>query len=397
MIACFFAMCISTLHAQRQLTINDVKKHTQYFSISNDFEISENTKNFFAQEAKENQFIGIAEVHQSEQLSYFTTSLLPILKTKGYHNFALEIGDYSASILEDLSKNPSLTSIKLKSLNNRYGKNKFPYIPFIFVDKKADALFIEEASKLNYNLWGIDREFEFSYLMHLDKMYSISKKSKEIKIAYANARKLMKKVVFKDKVSGQSKYCWLLNESKINNFFDLVSEDKNVSNYVLEIKNSLKIYCRFVTGKGGSNARAKYMRKKFDSLYNSAKIKNQLPKVLVKLGGVHLTHGKSQYNRYDVGKHLHEKAKENNTGFLAIRHVYRYRNGKDQVGKKGWKNTSFLMQLGKKEKWTMIDLRPLKKMLKESVIKVDKGTAWEIKSYDLFLISPNDSKGKINR
>ena len=91
------------------------------------------------------------------------------------------------------------------------------------------------------------------------------------------------------------------------------------------------------------------------------------------------------------------KKKENNTGFLAIRHVYRFRNGKDQVGKKGLKNTSFLMQLGKKETWTMIDLRPLKKMLKKGLIKVDKGTAWELNSYDLFLISPNDSKGKINR
>ena len=112
---------------------------------------------------------------------------------------------------------------------------------------------------------------------------------------------------------------------------------------------------------------------------------------------MHLTHGNSQYGRFDVGRHLHEKAKENKTGFLSIRHVWRYKNGKDQVGKKGWERTSFLMQMGKIDKWTLIDLRPLKKKLKSGEISVDKGTEWELNNYDLFLISPNDKKDKINR
>lgn len=394
---CLALLVVSTTQAQQRLSLNDVQKHTHYFSISEQYEFSENIKDMLAQGAKESQFVGIAEVHQSEQLSHFTAAFLHILKANQYHHFALELGDYATSILEDISKNPSETKEKLKALNKTYGKKRFPYVPFIFVDKVADVKFIEEASKLEMNLWGIDREYEFSYVLHFDKMYALSTKTPAITTAYENAKKVLKKYNFKDKVSGEPKYCWLLSEPSINKYLTLLSEDEKLKKYADELRNSWGIYCRFAQGKGGSTARATYMRRKFDSLYTIAAENEKLPKVLVKLGGVHLTHGNSIYGRFDVGRHLHEKAKENNTNFLAIRHVWRYKDGKDQVGKSGWKNTRFLMQLGKKDQWTLIDLRPIKKLVAENNLQIDKGTAWELANYDWFLISPNDSKGSINR
>lgn len=384
-------------NAQHKLTVDHIKPYTNYFTVSNDFNFSENIQPILQKEAQNSQFIGLAEVHQSEQLSFFTTAFLKVLKKEGFNNFALEIGAHSTKILEELSQEPTKTSANLKALNTKYGKNKFPFIPFIFIDKKADALFIEEAAKLDFNLWGIDREYEFSYLMHLDKLYEKSTKTPVITKAYQKARKVMNKIAFKDKVSGEAKFCWLLHEQTLQSFFETLSYDATLQHYIKELQNSWELYCRFMQKRNGSSARAAYMRSKFDSLYTIAQTKEKLPKVLVKLGGVHLTHGISQYNRYDVGKHLHEKAKTNQTNFLAIRHVYRYRNGKDQIAKKGWDRTRFLMQLGKKEEWTLIDLRPIKKLVEMQQLQVDKGTAWELQNYDWFLISPNDSKGNINR
>lgn len=394
-----FTFSVFICNSQQKLTIEDVQNYTEYFTIDENFQFSDNTINFFTKEARNNQFIGIAEVHQSEQLSYFTTAFLKVLKKEGYSNLALEIGAHSADLIENLSENPDDVLENLKQYNLTYGKKSFPFIPFIFMDKVADARFIEEAARQGYDLWGIDREYEFSYVMHLDELFNkVKEKTPEIKKAYEKSRNVLSKVTFKDKTYGEFKVCWLLNEPNIQEFFALIDSDKKLANYINEIKNSWRIYCRFLNGKGGSNVRAKYMRKKFDSLYNSVQKKDQnQPKVLLKLGGVHLTHGNSQYGRYDVGRHVHEKAKENNTGFLTIRHVWRYKNGSDQISKKAWKNTSFLMQLGEKDKWTLIDLRPLKKKLEAGEITVDKGTAWELKSYDLFLISPNDSKGKVIR
>ena len=36
-------------------------------------------------------------------------------------------------------------------------------------------------------------------------------------------------------------------------------------------------------------------------------------------------------------------------------------------------------------------------MVEDHLLEVDEGTAWELKNYDWFLISPNDTKGIINR
>ena len=55
------------------------------------------------------------------------------------------------------------------------------------------------------------------------------------------------------------------------------------------------------------------------------------------------------------------------------------------------------MEMGRKDRWTLIDLRSLKKQVALENLVIDSGTAWELKSYDWFLISPNDSKGRINR
>lgn len=45
---------------------------------------------------------------------------------------------------------------------------------------------------------------------------------------------------------------------------------------------------------------------------------------------------------------------------------------------------------------TVLDLRPFRDRLKNGVIKTSKSIEFEIFSYDLLLISPNDQYPKIN-
>ena len=68
--------------SQKSLRLNDVRKHTKYFTVSKSFQFSENILPILNEEAKNSQFIGLAEVHQSEQLSFFTTAFLSVLKIK---------------------------------------------------------------------------------------------------------------------------------------------------------------------------------------------------------------------------------------------------------------------------------------------------------------------------
>ncbi len=93
---------------------------------------------------------------------------------------------------------------------------------------------------------------------------------------------------------------------------------------------------------------------------------------------------------------LVQKSQKNDSGFLTIRHLSRYRNGKDVTGKKGWEGLELLMQMGEKEQFTIVDLRPMRKMIKSGELKADDKISWELNSYDLLLIPPDDLKAQLN-
>ena len=385
------------VYCQEEITIKSFKPFTTHFTLNEEHQIEGKARNFILEKIGENQFVGLAEVHQSQQLSFFTVGFLELLKEKGFDHFALEVGPFSAQIVEELSSNPTLTTANLKSLNKEYGKNSFPKIPIVFVDKIEDALFIARASELEFNFWGLDQEFSYSYEMHFDRIYELSKeKTIEQKQAYEESIKLIRKNIFRKKISGETKNCWFMKEPAFERFFLSFKGNKAAEAYIDALRKSWDIYCRNETGKPSNQIRADYMKDNFDSLYNLHSLNNNLPKVFIKMGGVHLTRGISIFRVNDIGQHLTMKANENETGYLSIRHLSRYRNGKDLTGKKGWKGIELLMCLGKKEEWTLVDLRPIRTMLKNGELKADKKITFEIHSYDLLLIPPDDKKSKLN-
>ncbi len=136
------------------------------------------------------------------------------------------------------------------------------------------------------------------------------------------------------------------------------------------------------------------MKKNFNSYIENSPEEN--PKVFLKLGGIHLTHGRSTFGVDDMGKFLTEKANSDGKSFLSIRHLITYRNGKSNIGKSGWKSTSLFLEIGRKGQWTAVDLRPFKKMLENGDINVSESIEFELNSYDLLLISPNDQYPKPN-
>ncbi|WP_194778648.1 hypothetical protein [Pararhodonellum marinum] len=136
------------------------------------------------------------------------------------------------------------------------------------------------------------------------------------------------------------------------------------------------------------------MKQNFESYYRSQE--ELKPKVFLKLGSVHLTRGISPFRVDDLGKFLTEKAEENETGFLSIRQMVAYRNGKSLIGKSGWESVGMFLELGKMDKWTVVDLRPLREKLIKDLIKTNEKYTFEILSYDLLLLPPNDSFDKVN-
>lgn len=383
--------------AQQELTSKQLEQSAIRFELNEAHSIVGDAKGQILTLVGQNQFIGIAEVHNSEQLSYFTTCLLELLKQKGFNNFALEMGPHSAKILQEISSVPDRTSEEIRNLNRTYGKNWHSKIPLVFVDKKSDALFVEKAASLGYSFWGLDQEYAGSFEMHIDQIFKLVEvPTSKFQADYQAAKAAVRKNIFKNKVKGQSVYCWYQSDETIADFFKHFEQNEEAMQVIKDLRISWDIYCNSATGVGSNQQRANYMKQNFQAYYVLAKEQESSPKVFVKLGGVHLTHGLSPFGVDDMGKFLHEKSKEEGTGFLTIRNLIAFKNGKSNIGKSGWKSVGMFLELGRKDQWTMVDLRPAREKVLSGEWTTNDNGMHELTSYDLLLIPPDDRAPKIN-
>ena len=398
----FFAVFLISNYgfSQDEITTNDFKDHTIYFNLSKDHQFKGGKiYNKLKQITKNAQFIGIAEVHQSQQLSYFTSGFLELLSEQCFNNFALELGPYSAKILQEISSNPNETQININKLNRLYGENKFPKVPLIFVDKVEDAKFIKTASSLGYDFWGLDQEYYFSYEMHLDKLYNqYDNKTTEFIQRYNASKQVLDNAMQNNNLpEGVTPNCWLKDNEVLNAFFAKFDNNESAVKYINTLKTSIGIYCKQETASGGNQDRANYMKSNFMAKYNQMLEKEIMPKVLLKFGSVHLTHSTSQLGVNDIGEFLSDKAKANNTEFLSFFYLPRYKNGKDLINSDGFKDLSVVLSLGKINKWALVDLRPIRDMLLNGKLKTQNQIiAFGLNSYDFVLIPPDDKNGTLN-
>ena len=375
------------------MTSEILERHAYRFSLNEGHELDYQSKEKWLKWIGNNQFVGIAEVHNSVQLSYFTKALLSILAERDFRHFAMEMGPATAKILSNALSDSYVALDTIEAINRRYGKKSSFKTPLIFANKVQDIIFLEAAKQSGYSFWGLDQEFAGSYEMLLDNLYvRYQSKSPEFDKAYIEAKKSIRELIFKNKKKGRTIYSWYIWDEKIDHFFDFF-EDSLSLKLIEDIKISWDIYEKNATGKNSNQQRADLMKRYFEQYlvhYGNDS------KVVLKLGGVHLTHGLSPFGTDDMGKYLTEKANQNNTGYLSIRHLIPYRNGKSNVGKSSWQDVSQLLELGRKDQWTVIDLRPIRAMLDRGEITVSKNLLHELRSYDLVLLTPDDQYPKVN-
>ena len=128
-------------------------------------------------------------------------------------------------------------------------------------------------------------------------------------------------------------------------------------------------------------------------------------KVLIKIGGLHSAKGLNNYSMYDIGNSVYELARINKRKSLHTVFLDRY--FKDTDGKitdamndsTGWytKNFKNFIQLGKPDKWTIIDLRPLRnEFYYQRRFVVNEQIKLYFDRYDLVIIPPTDKEPTLN-
>ncbi len=399
-----FTLLVFTLEAQDTLTAENLRPYTYLFALSQG-KMNGDGASIWKQIVVESDFVLLGEKHQSSQLGHLTSALLPILAESGFQNFAVEVGPNAAEKLEKLASPTTSTQAQMKAFTKKYANKTFFKMPINFFHGHEDAAFLQKARELNFDLWGLDQELYYSVEFLLDDLLEYKKNSadyKKIRRLHSKAMKRYKWLNLKEDLNKKvQRNCLLLEDEEINNFFGaFAAKDEFAQNIIVALKKSWQIYCDNEQRKykRANRVRAEYMKERFLANYKKAENRGSFPKVFLKMGDLHLTSGTTSLGVDDIGSYVFDLAKEKNLKATNIRHIRRFYKSKNKLIDYPNSNIEWVkywrpfVEVGERDKWVIIDLRPFRDPLAKGELKTTEWTAYDINHYDFILISPEDTR-----
>ena len=389
----FIVISTESFGQTNEIKSSDITSFTYPFNIENNKLIglgADTLKNVI----RESQLFMLGEEHFSPQISELTNVLLPYFSSNGYKNFALEVGPFTAKIIQ--------REIKFKKSLYQFNSSfyaKYKDVPIPFFDGTKDDEFIKTALKNNFKLWGLDQEYITAPLFLLDEINRNAKDSISTKELYNNAKEYL------------TQQLRSFNSEKENQYFEMFDNDNDFTKYIKQCNNpkqkeiiealsiSMDIYKQ--QNWNGNQVRMEYMKRNFSNNYKIAQKKDSFPKVLIKMGSMHLGWGKSWLGIYDLGNMINELANYNDTKSVSINCFSRYieeENGtisdymSDQEGKK----LSLILELATKDSWTLVDNKKIIELTRNRKIKLNNDLNFLLSRYDYILFAPLKTKVKNN-
>lgn len=389
------------------ITEKDLEKHTYYFEIS-DNKLTGNGAKFLIDEINQSQFVLLGEYHGSSEISKLTKAIIPIFHGSGCRTFGLEIGPVSGEILSDLSNNSGKTIQNLREFNSNNlikGKTR-SFTPIPFFSNLEDAEFLLEARKRNWNLIGLDQEFAFGYVPLFQRIFENlkGKKKAELKPHFEKIVASIPAFYEAGFNENKSQYKAILESKEINEFLKTASAANPKNKRIAEtIKFTTEIYYmndnqirKYYEANSG---RVSYMKRNLAEGFGKIKFDQTKDKMLLKMGAVHTGRGFSPLSLFEIGNTLSELAAFNGNRSLHIEFGSRYfiENGKEIDALSNEKDFLFryraFLQMSKKDKWTLIDLRPLRNtVFYQRKFNLDSIILEIFKNQDLYIMPPIDKE-----
>jgi hypothetical protein len=367
-----------------------IKDATYHFNITNNQLIGQGADSL-KKYISTSQFFLIGEEHDMVELQKFTACIMPFLKNSGYKYLAVEIGSESAKKLTSIYRNKE----SLRTFNTKYYKY-FGGGPFGFFDGKEEEVLLDSALNNGLSLWGIDFENYDASLFILDELYNQSNKDKAIKDAYQKAYDfVIKEYANKKNNKNYPLQNNLLNSILIKSFFNLLPDKEITRKLIYNITLSWKIY--EAEGMNNWYPRVDNMKKNFIKLYKEAAKKENLPKVVIKLGAAHTARGTSSSGFQEVGNTIYELANYNNTKSFSVISFARYRiDQEDNLTDELEPEDEALLKYTTKDSWSLINLKQLSIDGWQGKIKLSSSMQGYIEKYDMMLIPPATKRMKAN-
>ncbi len=370
-----------------------IAQQTVYFDIQNRAFIGADSLSTALEQA---HFVALGELHNRTRLGELTETLLHTLEPHGFNHFAIETGPYSSRKLQQLIR---AGKPEVSAFYATYSSRIYDIIPIPFFKGETDLRFLSAADSLGYELWGLDQEFYFSYAYLIDELAdlageSISRDQQRLH------RKLKRKVYWLDRrnqfrelfFNSFHRSCRLKNDADLQAYLESFahSDDPDIQQISGALQKTMEIYCIAEKGQASEPVRINYFKENFNRNFEVALEANPEPKVFLKMGSFHMGRHRSPINLYDIGNHVSQIAESRNVTSVHIYYLNRIFEGRDVKGRRGWEATERFISVGDKEKWALVDLRPLREQISNETLTGRPFEIQTIQNYDFIIIAPKD-------
>jgi len=395
------------LSAQDSLVAQFLNEHTRTFDIEEGRLIGKGA-DFLTKEASKSQFLLIGEYHQSPRISQFTSSLIPVLDSLGFGDLLLEVGPHSAQILNEMRRSKETVSYQLKRFHTKYGYVEpdgyfTGAIPFF--DFKEDADFLEKAFKKSWSIAGLDQEYYNGYGPLVDKMFQ--NLPSEIQLVLEDEKNKVIDSIYhyywKEIYEDVNLYKVLIEAEWLHSFLDKAAINPINQSIRSAIQKTIQIYSRSIVYHdyvGNNQERVDYFKENIRNFMDTSSFDLSKGKLVVKMGSHHTSKGYNPMDMLDVGNFFSEVAELHGNRSLHISFHNRFvkEDGEliDMLEAQKDSPWNALAQMGHKDKWTIIDVRPMKGAVfyYPKKFEIPEKLKKRILQHDLILIPPTEYEGE---
>ena len=358
-----------------------------------------------AAEARANQFILVGEDHGIREVPEFVGALFELAKPAGYRHLAVEVGPFTGLMLEDMMR-ASEGQRNLDAFLARYT----PYsVPFFFWREEAQMLerVVKSLPGQKDVVWGLDQEFMISPTYLFDVIAEYAPAGRLIAMDRARVSRRGDSVLIKN---GDPSQLWMLTVTDTD-----IAKLRDVFRYppantiIDEIATSRDIYRKFAARAGyeSNQQRDDLMKTHFVARYRGAQKNGEsTPRAIIKLGANHVFRGPSITDTYEIGSFVPEFAQSEgghaiNVLLLVKRgtwNAYRPFGSKEADKTKPYDvltseeykvfDLSSLLAAGSDSSWTLLDLRPARRMAANGQLKVNTLARRLLTSFDAVVVVP---------
>ena len=394
------------LVSQDSLFNAHVLDHTYHFDIVDNKFVGPGTE-ILNQAYNEHQYVMLGEYHMSPLISKFTAASIPLLDKAGFEHVAFEVGPYGLEKFLDALKGQADIHKALTNFHTQYGYHSSDgyyetMIPFF--DFYEDGDFLKMILDKEWQIYGVDQEYQNGTTMLLDLMFEKMSQSDQQRL---NKMHLMAKdtvSLYNQLAAEISSYPerGILNSQFLKEYFEELSRLPENQKVVGGIMKSMEIYgLAYIHRKWYDSfiTRLSHFKQNLNEQMKLNNFDRTKDKMFIKIGGLHAYKGTSAYECFDLGNTIHELAEMNGSKSLHMHFSSRYYQEEGEYFDEGTNVNDplyDLTKLGKKDQWTIIDLRPFraKMLFYPQQYKVNPRLRREIVSYDFFIITKEDYEGK---